>query len=350
MSNTKTEPMSFRVSSETRERFEAFKTRISKSTAEEAFNELLTSYEAQQPNLLLNAPMLSSAISGMPEITKFLQKALDQMAATIYLAEQGAAAVQSQALSVVEKAKEKMNELVETNNALKLELQRAKTQGSQLATEANELRLKVQELRDQSESISVLKASWADRESDIMKQVAEWKSRAEYADDLQKSFEETRRKLDGTESTLARMEAELARLTEVHANTEKALAAENTSRSTFQAKAAELAAEVRALNNQIVASERRLTEYHNIVINLRQTVDSETNARIMAEQAYAVSKAQLEAANSSRKTEPPSSREVRQNSEITLGEDEIPDIKLRGRSHSQQIHGTRSKSERSTAS
>lgn len=350
MSNTKTEPMSFRVSSETRERFEAFKTRISKSTAEEAFNELLTSYESNQPNLLLNAPMLSSAISGMPEITKFLQKALDQMAATIYLAEQGAAAVQSQAVSVVEKAKEKMNELVETNNTLKLELQRTKTQGSQLATEANELRLKVQELRDQSESISVLKASWADRESDIMKQVTEWKSRAEYADDLQKSFEETRRKLDGTENTLARTETELARLTEVHAKTEEALAIENTSRSNFQAKVAELTAEVRALNNQLAASERRLTEYHGIVLNLKQAVESETNARIIAEQVYAVAQAQLEAASLSRKTEPTSTQDVGQNSEIARGEDEIPDIRVRDMSRSQPIHDKRTKSERSAAS
>lgn len=350
MSSTKTEPMSLRVSGETRERFEAFKALIGKSTAEEAFNELLTSYETQQPNLKLNAPMLSSAMASMPDITKFLQTALEHMAATIFLAEQGAVSVQARANKVTEEAQGQIKDLVENNKALRLELQTAKNQGSQLVSEVDELRLKIQELRDQSEAIGVLKAAWAVRETDIMKQVAEWKARAECADNLRKSLEETHRKLETTETSLARTETEFARLNEAHAKTEEALAAENTSRSNFQAKAAELTAEVRALNNQLAASERRLTEYHGIVLNLKQAVESETNARIFAEQVYAVAQAQLEAANLSRKTEPPSTREVRLNSEITRGEDEIPDIKLRGRSHSQQIHGTRSKSERSTAS
>lgn len=350
MSNTKTEPMSFRTSDETKERWEAFKTNIGKSTAEDAFCILLNTYESQQQNMVLNAPMLSSAINNIPVITKYLQTALEQMAATIFLAEQGAAVAQSQAVTITEQAQGKIHELVESNKAMKLELQRAKVQETQFKTEADELSLKIQELRDQSESISVLKASWADRESDIMKQVAEWKSRAASADNLQKSLEETHRKLETTETSLARTETEFARLNEAHAKTQEALDAENTSRSNLQAKAAELAAEVRALNNQIAASERRLTEYHGIVLNLKQAVDSETNARIFAEQAYAVSQAQLEAANLSRKTEPPSARVVGHNPEVTQVEDEIPDIKLRGRSHSQQVHGTRNKSERRTAS
>ena len=354
MSNTKTEPMSFRVSNETRERFEAFKAHIGKTTVEEAFNELLTTYEAQNHNLVLKSPMLSNAIAGIPEITEFLQTALDQMAATIYLAEQGAAAVQSRANDVTEEAQRQITELVESNKAVKLELQMAKSQGSKLETEVDELRLKIQELRDQSEAISVLKAAWAVRDADIMEQVAQWKARAERADNLHKSLEEAHRKLETTETSLARNEVELARLNEAHAKTQEALDAENTSRSNFQTKAAELAAEVRALNNQIVASERRLAEYHGIVLNLKQAVDSETNARVLAEQAYAVSQAQLEALSASRTTEPTSTREVGQNSEITRVEDEIPDIKerVRGMSHSQQIrdHAKRTKSKRSASS
>jgi len=291
----KTEPMSFRVAEETRDRWEEFKASTGK-TAEEALSTLLDTHnQAQHTNITLKTPLLSGAKNTIPAVAKNLQTSLDLMVTTIFLAEQGASEVQNQAQSEVEAAQRKISELTSDAQILMTEAKEAHAKLPVLETENQDLRLRIAELREQAETVQALKSTWAARETDMLGQISELKSKATAADELGKRNHQISHELEATKSMLVQKESELTRLTKANARTEEALIAEAATRASFQAKVAELNAECRALNNQIAADERRLKEYHSMVVNFKQLAEAETLARTEAEKLYAVAQTQLQA-------------------------------------------------------
>lgn len=287
--------MSFRVADETRDRWEAFKTNTGK-TAEEALSMLLDTHnQSQSQNITLKSPMLSSAKNNIPAVTKNLQTALDLIATTIFQAEQGAAEIHQQAQISVEAAQTKINTLGNDNINLKAEIKVTHEKISVLERDNRELSLKVGELRDQAETIATLKTAWAAREAEILEQVAAWKSEVASAREVERRYQEVDRELEATKVALTRKEAELTTLASTLAKTEEMLSAEASSRARVETKAAELTAEVRVLNNQIVTDERRLAEYQDLILNLKQSLETERSARVVAEKLHAFAQARLQA-------------------------------------------------------
>ena len=286
--------MSFRLAEETKERWESYKLSTGKTT-EEALTLLLDSHEAQSPNLTLRTPLLSSAKNNIPTVAKSLQATLELMVTTIYLAEKGATEVQSQAQSEAEAAERKINELTSDAQILMAEAKEAHAKLSVLETENQELRLRIAELREQAETVQALKSTWAARETDMLGQISELKSKATAADELGKRNHQISHELEATKSMLTQKESELTRLSRTHALVEDALNVERDNRASLQAKVAELTAESRVLTNQIASDERRLQEYHSMAVNFKALAEAETLARIEAEKLYAVAQTQLQA-------------------------------------------------------
>jgi len=295
----KTEPMSFRVADETRDRWEALKTSTGK-TAEEALSMLLDIHnQSQSQNITLKSPVLSSAKHNIPAVAKNLQAALDLIATTIFQAEQGAAEIHQQAQISVEAAQTKINTLGNDNINLKAEIKVTHGKISVLERDNRELSLKVGELRDQAETIATLKTAWAAREAEILEQVAAWKSEVASARHVERRYQEVNRELEATKVALTRKEAELTTLANTLAKTEEMLSAEASSRASLETKAAELTAEVRVINNQIITEERRLAEYQELILNLKHSLETERSARVVAEKLHAILQAQIQSVTDS---------------------------------------------------
>lgn len=171
MNELKKQPWSARISSETRDRLESHRGRMSVDH-DELLKRLLDALDMSISNeASLSLPILSGPRREVQKITNHLQASLDAMVSAICLAEQEVALATSDSHAKIAEISEALQDAVSKNSLLAIDNEKIKEANSSLQKYSDNLAQNLKRLQDTTESLDMLKSSWKDREKEILKKI-----------------------------------------------------------------------------------------------------------------------------------------------------------------------------------
>ena len=229
MNDSKKQPWSGRISTQTRERLESLRGQMN-FDHDELLAHLLDAMDMKlSTEASLTAPILAGPRREIPKITKHLQASLDAMTSAICLAEQEATQTNVEAQAQVAELSEALRKETNKNSILAEDVAVIKEENRKLSGYSEELALNLKRSQERTESLDALKSSWKTREEEILAKLVSLESIAAKVQNLEskltdavQSKEKTEIQLQSYEKEIHKMEVEINRLkSDLHDNSTK---------------------------------------------------------------------------------------------------------------------------------
>ena len=294
MNDSKKQPWSGRISTQTRERLESLRGQMNVDH-DELLAHLLDAMDMKlSTEASLTAPILAGPRREIPKITKHLQASLDAMTSAICLAEQEATQTNVEAQAQVAELSEALRKETNKNSILAEDVAVIKEENRKLSGYSEELALNLKRSQERTESLDALKSSWKTREEEILAKLVSLESIAAKVQNLEskltdavQSKEKTEIQLQSYEKEIHKMEVEINRLkSDLHDN------------STKYREILEVFSDETAKNKVLLAEnanlEKLVTKLQVSADDISNALDTEKNAHRNVEQELATTKVRLE--------------------------------------------------------